>query len=143
MTAASRAYHADLLTMHRALLTALACMCLLTVIAGRSGVQVLDSGAAARLAALHLHGIPGEASYVEQHRSPAPFVHDHCHAASRPAPPQPSQEALFAASTLAGAALCTTFAVLLAVPDATWYRPELPAAVPDGQSLLPALLPPR
>ena len=57
---------------------ALALLLLVVVATGHAGVQVLDQATAARLALLHLHGVPGEAEYVRAFAAPAPFVHPHC-----------------------------------------------------------------
>ena len=110
---------------------------------GRAGVQILDSATAARIFALHLHGIPGEREYVHRHARPAPWVRAHCHDLSPQPAPQPGPFELQAAASLAGAAICG--AAELAVSPAPAGRPlaEDAEAVPESRSFPPPSQPPR
>lgn len=127
----------------RVTLVMLAAAFLLTGFVGRAGVQVVDGAMAARLFALHLHGVPGEAEFVQSFGMPAPFVHPHCHDAVQQQTPPPSPDEVQAASTLAGSFDCTMTLLFL---------PPLPALValaidatvtPDGLILAPSSPPPQ
>ncbi len=130
-------------TLYEGTLLALALAVLLTACFGRAGVQQVDGATVARLALLHLHGVPGEAAYVHEHRAPAPFVQDHCHAPAQEPVPQPGPYDTLAAASLAGAVLCTAPGALPVAPatlSATALAQPLP---PAGALALPATPPPR
>ena len=126
--------------LHRVALAALACAVLLTGFAGRAGVQVVDRALATRIFATHLHGVLGEAEWVEEYGTPAPFVPTHCHNDVVYRDGQPGPESVQAAQSLAGAAHCADVAVLpaplpelaggpmaaLPAVQTRFYRPPVP-----------------
>ena len=113
------------------------------VASGRAGVQVLDQAAAARLAVLHLHGVPGEAQYVRSSGVPAPFVHAHCHGPVVSADEQPGPSEVLSAGSLAGAALCAAAIAAPVAPTPMRYGEAAVASVPRAAALLPPTEPPR
>jgi hypothetical protein len=129
--------------LQRAGLLAFAIVLLLTGFAGKAGVQVVDGAMAARMFALHLHGVAGEAEYVQATGTPAPFIHPHCHQplVDRHAQPDPSE--VQAASALAGVLHCAESSVLLVTPAAVSMPAGLEADAPASRSLVPLSPPPR
>jgi hypothetical protein len=134
---------AQAVILQRIALAGLAIALLLTGFAGRAGVQVVDGAIAARMFALHLHGVPGEAEFVQATGTPAPFVHAHCHAPLSPSVPQPDPDVVQAASTLAGSAVCTASAFAPVTPLAVWDSDVSSAPTLQSRFLAPALEPPR
>lgn len=143
MTLSQGASCASPLALQRAALASLAVLLLMCGFTGRAGVQVVDHATAARIFALHLHGIPGEAQYVETYGLPSPLVHPHCHAPARVPVAQPGPDEVQAAASLAGAVHCDLAAPMLTTPSLTAAaRPALPA-LPAGVSLQPPVPPPQ
>jgi hypothetical protein len=130
------------LALERLTLGVLALTLLLMGFTGHLGVQVLDNATAARIFALHLHGVPGEAEYVHTHGAPAPFVAPHCHEPLPSATGEPSPDEVQAAA-LAGATLCTVWSALPISP-APGLRLDMDGGLtPDALSLLPLVPPPQ
>lgn len=143
MTLAWDTSGAFLIALQRTALAALALAVLMSGFTGRAGVQVVDGAIAARLFALHLHGIAGEREYVEAHREPAPFVHGHCHAPLEQPAPQPGPYEVQAAASLAGAALCAMSSSAPAPPSGRWVDVAAAAPALPSRFLAPPLEPPR
>lgn len=78
---------------------------------GRAGFLMVERGVAARIFALHQHGVPGEAEYISHHGAPAPFVHPHCHR-DPGAGPDTTPAELAAGALLFGPLLCGAGATL-------------------------------
>jgi hypothetical protein len=129
--------------LRRCLLSLFAVGLLAVGFTGHAGVQVLDGAAATRIAALHLHGVPGEAEYVHKYGVPAPFVHNHCHQPLPSAENQPSPDQVLAASALAGSVDCVS---LDWMPEPATVAPVASAQVgarPVGLDIRPAIPPPQ
>lgn len=124
-------------------LAALALFLLLSGVSGRAGVQVVDRATAARLFAVHLHGVPGERTYVDTYAQQAPFVPPHCHAPLDRSAPQPGPDEVQAAVSLAGAALCGLIQAAPLLPPVQVRSTRSTAATPEGRVLTPAPEPPR
>jgi hypothetical protein len=116
---------------------------LLVVATGHAGVQVLDQATVARLARLHLHGVPGERDYVRAFNAPAPFVHPHCHRLAAPAADQPGPFEIVSAGSLAGAALCAPDVAAPVAPVLTRFGESSAASLPSATALPPPTEPPR
>jgi hypothetical protein len=131
------------LMLQRAGLVAFAIVLLLTGFAGKAGVQVVNEAMAARLFALHPHGVEGEAEYVRATGTPAPFIHPHCHQplVDRQAQPNPSE--VQAASALAGVLHCAESDVMLTAPAAVSVHALVDVDAPVSWSLVPLSPPPR
>jgi hypothetical protein len=127
----------------RVIMAGVAVMLLTVGFTGRAGVQVLDGATAARLASLHLHGVPGEAEYVRTHGVPAPFVHPHCHKPPSSVEHQPSPDQVLAASALAGSMHCATLDWSPVTADATLLQGTQSAQFPSGLPIRPAVPPPQ
>jgi len=126
------------------LCSAVLAVALLAVVAtGHAGVQVLDQAAAARLAVLHTHGVPGEAEYVRAFGVPAPFVHAHCHAPVVAADVQPGPFEVLSAGALAGAVLCVPAISAPVAPAPMRHGEPAVASQPRAAVLIPPTEPPR
>ena len=111
-------------------------------ITGHAGVQSLDRALAALLFPLHLHGVVGEAAYVDAVHGPAPFVSGHCHAAPD-LPPPSSDASLVVAVTLAVGGTCKTHAQPLPVLGGKVLVVQRVATPLVSHSLIPDAPPPR
>lgn len=110
---------------------------------GRSGVQVLSEAAAARIFALHQHGLPGEAEYVATHGVSAPFVPRHCHTPLSTPDAQPGPYEVQAAASLGSGALCAGGGATPAAPAVLPSRAPREGVIPEGRALAPPVRPPR
>ena len=129
--------------LYRLTLTALAAALLLAAVSGRSGVQVVDAAVAARMFALHLHSVPGEAEYVREHGGPAPFVHAHCHDSRVQPVPQPGPDEAAAAASLAGALIDPAWVAAPVLHPSCWTNATSGARAPSSRVLPPLSEPPR
>jgi hypothetical protein len=129
--------------LHPAAVIALTVALLASGFTGRAGVQVVDGAMAARLFALHLHGVDGEAEYVREFGEAAPFVHPHCHAPLAPVSAQPSPDGVQAASALAGALWCNDGAVMHIPPPVVVVDGPIDVVAPPAALVLPPFQPPR
>lgn len=118
---------------------------LVSGIAGRSGVQVVDRTTLAALYLVHLHGVSGEETWLTAHGTWQGLVPNHCHADSdvlaRAVAPGPDE--IQAASNLAGAMVCQ-FLSLMPLP-AMLVLPLMafPARVRARENPPPLLPPPQ
>lgn len=128
---------------YRLTLAALALALLLTNLAGRAGVQVVNGAVVARMLALHTHGVPLERVYVHAHNEPAPFVHTHCHDAPPTAAAPTDAGEVLAAASLAGALLCAPPPAAAGPPATTVPAPAPSIAAPAGITFAPVTPPPQ
>jgi hypothetical protein len=129
--------------LRRCLLSLFAVALLAVGFTGNAGVQVLDGAAATRIAALHLHGVAGEAEYVRSYGAPAPFVHDHCHKPLPSAGNQPNPDQVLAASALAGSMDCVTLDGMPALSASAPVASAQVRTLPPGLEIRPAVPPPQ
>ena len=125
-----------------AALVALVALTFAPTILGRAGFQLLEDRVAVSLYALHQHGVAGEAEYIHQHGTPAPFVAPHCH----PAPHSPADHTpaeFSVAGLILGPVLCGAAAALPASPEALSVRLADPAAMPRAFEPPPLSPPPQ
>ena len=129
--------------LRRCLLSLFAVALLAVGFTGNAGVQVLDGVAANRIAALHLHGVAGEAEYVRTYGAPAPFIHDHCHKPLPSAGSQPSPDQVLAASALAGSVDCVTLDWMAAPTAVAPVASAQARTLTAGLDIRPSVPPPQ
>ena len=111
-------------------------------IMGRAGFQLIEDAVAARIFALHRHGVPGEAEYIAAHGAPAPFVHPHCHRAPD-APVEHTPGEMAVAGMLLGPFLCGAGAALPAPLLFSLRQAAAPTLALQGRDVRPTTPPPQ